>query len=362
MFESAWNATDSDTVEYSRTALSWLSSRGLAPSRKPGVAALDIEVPAVFFSPGVWGVWALVVGEGDPHAIGSRAAGGYLTDNFRRILHEHLLLLSPTLSLRSVEPAVDVLVGAFLDISSGHIEGFLAGQYASTVCARLLPRIAETKILLASLVRPLVKRLSSSKDAFDKAEWKRTQKFLFRSRVCESSSSSSSEDDFKEVSIIPDGKPPPKPPVPAPLSNQSKASRRRERRQKLRDGSVKDGFAAFDTGVEPKEEKDGGEAGGDKDGGADGGAAADATGNGTDGAAANAGAKTGAKAGAAASTAAKSAAANLRALAKPKPRVRRVVVPAKGRGGGGGGGGARGAKKPPPKPAKKRGPAKFGRK
>jgi len=136
----------------------------------------------------------LVVGGDDAAAVGSRVAPGWVTVLWRQHLREHLLALDSGLSLRAVEREEELLVAKFLDVATATVDGFWAGREPEEVCARLWPCFAGATAALYSVARPLVKKLASSKDAFDKELWRQVRRSLFGS----SSVSSTSEESESE--------------------------------------------------------------------------------------------------------------------------------------------------------------------
>ena len=161
----------------------------------------DIEVPRTFFSPASWGLWAAVVSAADPSAIGSRVAPGWVAESWRRTLREHLITLDPKVSLRSLEASEELLLARFIDIASTTVDGFLSFRGAGDVCGRLVPSCAEGTKELHALARPLVRRLASSKDPFDKEVWRRTKRSLFGTAEKESDSDSDSDADRASVHL-----------------------------------------------------------------------------------------------------------------------------------------------------------------
>ena len=158
-YKTAAAAADED-------GLRWCRGRGLR------LRSADLELPRVFFLPASWGLWALVASGGDVAAVGSRGAPGWLAEFRRRLLREHLLTISPTLSLRSVEKEEEALLGKFIELASAIVDGYWAYRGGAELCARLVPIVAEATAGLHALTKPLVKRLAASKDPFEKEMWR----------------------------------------------------------------------------------------------------------------------------------------------------------------------------------------------
>lgn len=190
MFNDALDQADADLLAHKRAILQWHAKRGYR-----GICA-DIEEPRAFFSPCTWGVWALIVSGGDPASIGSRVAGGWVVDSFRRILREHIMFLDPKVSFRTFEAEEEALIHKFIDLATAHIDGFVAGRPATLICCRVHQLVGECTQGVFALARPFTKKLASSKDVFDKQLWKQLKSVLFYTK--DESSSSSSEDEPRE--------------------------------------------------------------------------------------------------------------------------------------------------------------------
>lgn len=261
-YMEAWHQlkeAEPDMCEHVTTAYSWLKDRGF-PAKKA-----DLSIPAVFFSPTMWGLWALIVTQGDPQAVGSRIAPGWVTDLFRRLFREHIVLLAPKTNLRSIEREEDVLIACFVELASGHIDGWLAFRSPAEILQRLAAKAGETKDAILALIKPLVRRVAGSKDPFDKEEWKAAKSVIFgRRQRSPSASSSETEDDVIDSSVrdqpaqiswpsdgatqkaIKSLKSPPDGSKASDKTRPNKKRRDRKKRRSERDAEGR-GFAAFDV-------------------------------------------------------------------------------------------------------------------